>query len=223
MPIVVEASAVAAAETVTIAPAGTDRMMYCIPSHDGAGNTAVVPDAVFNTTEAYSEIAETADVLGQYEALLRADTQPSAVSATLDASPTTGVTITYTLGIALSGVDQTTPHDTPTVSEATATSLSVAITSATDDLVVGALAANNVSAGWATPTGDSPTELQDFGNAGHGGALITCPGAATVNIGASWTGSRRASIIAWNVNVAGGAAGMVPHTPWSQLGPRMAH
>jgi hypothetical protein len=201
--------------SITMVPAGADRWMWAIQTED-TNSTAFPGDAVFNTSETYSAAFASLGT-GQYIQVLRADSQPSATSAALAFS---GGLAPKGMGIACSGVDQTTPDEAFERSESgSAESLTLGIASgSTDDLVIGALSVNAVTAGFLTATGDTPTEREDMGDGGHGGGIVTCPGAAgDVNVGGSWaaSGAKRCSLIGWNVNAAAAGGGTTPKGPLS--------
>ena len=199
--VVIEDVVSAAATSLTIVPAGANRKLYVAVLQDAAGNAANTPGATFKSTETYTQIAESVDINGFYLAVLVCDTEPTAGSGTIQ---TSGVAGAFCMAIALSNVGQAASHDGIEQAEANTSEATLGIASAANDLVLGFFACNNKTAGFFTATGDTPTEHEDFGDGALGGALVTCPGAAgDVNIGGSWTGAVKNTLIALNVKAAG--------------------
>ena len=200
MAIAVEHVAGADAGTVAIVPAGSDRLLLTFHASDDAGDTAIPLVATFKTTEIVTEVQRSASANGQASAVGRL-IAPTTGSGTLAGN------YAATAGMALSGVDQTTPISGLEMTEANAASPTLGIASGVGDLVVGSFCVNNGSPPFITASGDSPTVRleQAVASGGTGLAIVTCPGAAgDVNIGGSWS-SARATQIAFNVEVAAAA------------------
>jgi hypothetical protein len=129
------------------------------------------------------------------------------------AAPSTGannVVVTFSQSheivsssISYSGVDQTTPNDTPVNNDVTVTNPSHSITSATGDMVVDAT-------GWwggtgATPSGAGTERVENANLTGVNSLSVQdAPGAASVSVGWTYEGAPpdRHGQIAFNINAA---------------------
>jgi len=139
--------------SVTIAPSGTNRWLFGAIWDDGGG--VLSGDMTFNTTETLSPITGGGSTTGQKIQTFTSDAQPSAASAAL-ASPNFGEG--GVAGLAVQGVNQTTPVGAvERIESSGATSLSDTVASATDHLVAAWISVNNLTSGFCTPAGDSPT------------------------------------------------------------------
>ena len=102
-----------------------------------------------------------------------------------------------------SGVDQTTPDDTPVTDAGSDTSVSSVVSSATGDLVIDAACINGNPT--ITP-GGSQTQRANVNQGGAGGTMHGASeqaGGASITMSWSWTGARRTAQVAVNVNAAG--------------------
>lgn len=216
-----EHSVSATGETGTLTPAGTERRAWIGGTQDAAGSTANTQAAVLGA-ETYSPFptnSETSNVAGQYLFVMESDGEPSSGSATASVAGSSSV-MAGTLGLACSGVDQTTPSDGHEIAEATDDNLSLAIASRVGDLVAAFGATNFDTTANLVATGDSPTLRHETAIGGHTQFMVTAPGAAgDVNIGADWaaSGNVRAGLIAWNIRAAG-AGGSVHELSASATG-----
>lgn len=196
--VAVEARAFAAAGTVSITPAGSDRVLYAVVTEDT--NIDQNFTCNFNTSESLTQLAETAGT-GQYQALFRL-IAPSATTADLVCTGADSIG-----AWAVSGVDQTTPNDSiPTIAEQSTNAFlnCTAVTSESGDWVFAGASINGTMTG-STASGVTESHRSDV--AAHSAAIGDVTGTSSVS--GSWAtfpGNRRASCIAFNVNQVAGAA-----------------
>jgi len=193
----------AIANSVSVTCAGSNRALYVFVSVDSGVDQALT--VTFNTSESVGQLIESN--VGQYMGLFRL-LNPTATTANV-AVTGTGLTVAIA-AVCVSGVDGTTPEETPQ-QEVTggATSLS-GITNtgyASGDLILTACAANNQTSPTFTVTGN--TEIAEVGDGTMG--LVYASGTSTTP-SCSWGSSTRASHIEVVVNqvAAGGTVNFFP-------------
>ena len=194
----------------SITPSGTDRFLLAIghvgDNTPGTGATTITSDTdtmdnefaieVFNTYAGYIGYSITAPTASAQVCTLNRDAQ-------------------YNIGIIVAtfeDVDQTTPTDAWSTPD-TGANIAIAVSSATDDIVVGYVSAD---ANTITAAGDLTERAaeENFGSDGFSIGLGTAAGAATVD--ANWTnaaGSYGAGGIAVNINNAAAAPTANPRGP----------
>lgn len=203
--IVVESSCISlGGGTCTVTPAGSDRALYGFVSSDTA-SVQTCTSVTFNTIETMTAIPGAVSTgTGQYVQVYVLE-NPSATSAAFALSGGT-CSIGFKGAVALSGVDLSgDPYESVQREENVSNSTSTlpTITSAVEDVVLSMIGLDGTAVGALSRTGIT-ANIQALDNAG--GALLSfdrTTGAATVDIGYSWTGNRRHTSVGFNVPAAG--------------------
>lgn len=212
-------AAAGGASTVTtpsITPAGTNRLLIgCGGNDDGS------PASVSSFT--YGGVGMTSRFNSVLESFFRL------VGYSTTAPSTSGGTVSYTIStsnyavcvtaIALSGVDQTTPLGTPVSGSTTGgTSVSVNVSSETDDLVLDFIFGNATTI--AVNNGNtSRIEVENFISLGDSYGVSTKAGDTTVTIGWARTDtSFGIGMFAVNINNDGSGGGPTGHPAMRRLG-----
>lgn len=106
-------------------------------------------------------------------------------------------------GMCFSGVDQTTPLDTPVTSQADTDTASDNVSSATGDLVANTYATSEDATSLVTGSGQTQRFIQtNVAGVNLDAEGTTEPGAATVTMSGSWTTTSLMTHIAVNINAA---------------------
>lgn len=208
--------AVTAGTLPSITPAGTNRVLYAwIGRDDQIADQGWT--ASFNTSESMTHLITINDP-GMYWSLHRL-INPSAVDAAIVCSggSANGVIVAF----ALSGVDQTTPEDTPQAEDSLSASgaSGLTLTSEVGDMVISAMFINNRTTLGATASGTGQTKILEHNGTGGGAvAASTQDGAASVTpVWTSTGGVDRMSHIAVNVNAAAADTDQLLIVPRRQL------
>ena len=180
--------------------AGDADALYVALSIDGSGGTYS-----YNASATAGGVAMTRIHEGntnQYLAVFRLLAPPTGTITI--ACSWTGAQYPSGNTVSFKGVDQTTPEGAISSStNASGTSYSHAIASATGDEVFTVYSVNNKNTP-LTATGDGTARVEVGQNPYTSVGVATAPGAATVNLGWSWSGGTRFSGASFNINAAGG-------------------
>lgn len=197
--------------TVSHTTSGSDRVMYVGVLIDSG--SAFEPSVTYNGVSLTKIVeVETSRYIGLFR-LIAPDTgaHDVVVSSLPGGGAQAVVARTFT------GVDQTTPEDTPVTSNGTGASVTNDVASAIDDLVADLFQCNNTSN--ALTVGAGQTEQANAENTGHTYGASTEPGAGTVTMSWSWSNSVTFAHVAWNINAAagGGGGGELTWVPQQQV------